>query len=197
MFILIEGSICSINFNEIKNLELVLIKQGKAHQPLLYINISKYNRLFSQWNQYIQNKLMKYKLYPGQSLVPHLTMYVHFHITNTQSLRWGTATQKIHCIFLVSLPPALLPLRKGHMKPVFNCSTLVFCKNYVVMTDSRYLNQPADCQKSTCEEAWFVFRTNDQKMERMQRPSTLYFSPQHNRSSASNFIPNVTINIIC
>lgn len=42
-----EGVISSINPNEIKNLELVQIKQRKAHQFILYINIFKHNRLFS------------------------------------------------------------------------------------------------------------------------------------------------------
>lgn len=43
----IEGAICSINLNEIKNLELVLIKKGKSHGFILYINIFKHNRLLS------------------------------------------------------------------------------------------------------------------------------------------------------
>lgn len=65
------------------------------------------------------------------------------------------------------------------------------------MTGKAYLSKPADCQKSPREEVWFAFRMSEQKMERMERPSILYFFPQHTQSSASNFLPNVSMNIIC
>lgn len=67
------------------------------------------------------------------------------------------ATQKIHCISLVSIPPTLLPLRKVYLGPVFNCSTLVVYTNYVVMTDKGYLNKPADCHKAPVRKCGLFF----------------------------------------